>query len=132
MQKRICFFLILILLAAALPTVALADGLTEVVIDIKPCKEPNTLNVNQPSLLPVAIYGGLTVDEASLTLQGVPIAEWVYKSGYLLAKFDAQAVISAIGPVNNGDVILLTLEGALDDETPIIGYDEVVILKRSR
>lgn len=100
-------------------------------IDIKPDKTTNVLNVNQPSLLPVAVfYGVYAVDEASIKLEGVPAASWLYRYDYLLVKFDSQQVITTLGPVSNGDVIELTLTGNLEGGAPFVGYDDVVILKR--
>ena len=48
----------------------------------------------------------------------------------LTLKFDAQAVVAALGEVNDGDCIVLKLEGALTNGTPIIGEDVVRILEK--
>lgn len=124
------FGLLVLLFGAALPV--LASDTTEVTIDIKPCKDPNVLNVNVIGWLPVAIYNK-DVDPATVKLDGVQAEEeWFDRGAYLLFKFDAAAVIDTFGDVNNGDVLTLTLTGELNDGTPIIGYDDVVILKRGK
>ena len=51
----------------------------------------------------------------------------------LVLKFDAQAVVEAIGEVNGGDCLVLTLTGSLLEEfngTPIEGEDVIIIIKR--
>jgi len=124
--------ILITLLGLGLP-IALADDTLELTIDIKPCKDPNVLNVNQPGWLPVAIYeNGYTVDPETVELNGVSVLEWKYKEGYLLVKFDATTVIATFDEVNNGDVLTLTLTGELDDGTPFVGYDDVVILKKGK
>ena len=125
----VVFSLMVLLFGAALPV--LASG-TEVTIDIKPCKDPNVLNVNVIGWLPVAIYKE-DVDPATVKLEGVQAEEdWFDRGDYLLFKFNAAAVIDTFGDVNNGDELKLTLTGELNDGTPIIGYDDVVILKRGK
>lgn len=107
-----------------------AGDILEVVIDIQPCKEPNIVSFNKPTFLPVAIYGNYEFNEASLKLQDVAVSEWVYKSGYLLAKFDSTAVVATLGSVKDGDVFTLTLSGQLEDGNYFVGYDDIVIRKR--
>ena len=125
----VVFSLMVLLFGVALPV--LASG-TEVTIDIKPCKDPNVLNVNVIGWLPVAIYKE-DVDPATVKLEGVQAEEdWFDRGDYLLFKFNAAAVIDTFGDINNGDELTLTLTGELNDGTPIIGYDDVVILKRGK
>lgn len=50
----------------------------------------------------------------------------------LTLKFDAQAVAAALGPVNDGDIILLLVVGELMDGTPIKGVDVIAILKKGK
>jgi hypothetical protein len=55
--------------------------------------------------------------------------------GYLdlMIKFDSQEVVAALGDVNDGDCIMVTLTASLKEEfgsSPIIGEDVVVILKK--
>ena len=131
-------------------------------VDIKPMSCPNPLNVNMKGVLSVAILGTedldvTEIDPATITLEGVPplrlsledVAtpfepfmgkedaydcneEW--GDGYLdlVLKFDAQEVIGALGVVNDGDVLVLSLTGELLDGTPIMGEDVIVILKKGR
>ena len=53
----------------------------------------------------------------------------------LTLKFKAQEVVAALGGVNDGDVLVLTLMGNLKEEhggTQIMGEDVVVILKKGK
>ena len=52
--------------------------------------------------------------------------------GYLdlTLKFKTQEIVEAIGEVNDGDVLPMTLTGVLEDETPIEGTDCVWIVGR--
>jgi hypothetical protein len=115
--------------------------------------------------LPVAIVGTedfdvTQVDPASVQLAGVvplryaledvatPFEPFTGKEdaldcteegpdGYLdlTLKFDTQEIVEAIGEVEDGEVIVLTLTGNLQEEfggTPIKGEDVVVILKKGK
>lgn len=137
-KKLLIGLLVALLLAlAGGSAAALAEEVAVLTIDIKPCKEPNVLNVNQPGELPVAIYAGdgIVLNEinvAAVTLEGVPAISSKIKGDYLLVKFDPQAVIAVLGDVSNGQVITLTLNGVTFGGTLFTGQDEVVILKRVR
>jgi hypothetical protein len=48
----------------------------------------------------------------------------------LVFHFGTQAVVAAIGPVSDGDVLILSLTGNLYDGTPIVGEDVVKIIKK--
>ena len=48
----------------------------------------------------------------------------------LTLKFDRQAVVAALGPVNDGDVIVVKITGELLDDTPFEGEDVIVIEKK--
>jgi len=52
----------------------------------------------------------------------------------LTLKFSTQAIVQAIGVdnVNDGDCLVLTLTGKLEDDTPIIGEDVLRILKKGK
>lgn len=128
----------------------------EVAVDIKPTNCPNPLNVKSKGVLPVAILGSgdfdvTTIDPASIVLEGVPAIRSNFEDvatpvtdgnececteegpdGYLdlTLKFETQAIVEAIGNVNDGDVLPLTLEGVLLEEfteTPIRGEDCIVV-----
>ncbi len=135
-RKKIAFgsilTMLILLLGIGLPAAAAQDA-TEVTIDIKPCKDPNVLNVNVIGWLPVAIYE-VDVDPETVELEGVPTEEWKWREDYLywLVKFPAEDVIDTFPPAKDGDVLELTLEGQLEDGTAIVGYDDVIILKRGR
>ena len=128
-------------------------------VDIKPTSCPNPVNVKSTGVLPVAILGSEVfdvnqIDIASLEILGVqpirssiedvaaPVTEealpedclctTVGPDGYpdLTLKFDSQQIIEAIGPVEDGEMIILTLTGLLQDETVIEGTDCVLIKKK--
>jgi hypothetical protein len=128
-------------------------------IDIKPVSCPNPLNVDSKGILTVAILGSEdfeanTVDIASVRLEGVgavrsssedvatPVADGnecdcnvTGPDGLtdLVLKFETGEVVEAIGDVNEGDELALTLEGVLSDSgTMIEGTDCVVIRGRHR
>ena len=127
----------LMALAILFVVAAPAWAQTTVSIDIKPCKEPDVLNVNVIGWLPVAIYGNEAiqledVDPASVTLMGVPTTEWFLRGDYLLVKFDAAAVIDELGQVSNGEVVTLFLEGLTVEGEAFTGEDQVTILKRGK
>jgi len=132
-----------------------------VCIDIKPQSCPNPLNVTSKGVLPVAILGSEEfdvneIDPNSLEILGVsPLRSSVEDVAALVAeealpedclcttegpdgfmdlslKFDTQAIIEAIGEVEDGEMIILTLTGSLLDGTPIQGTDCVLILKKGK
>jgi hypothetical protein len=136
-----------------------------IAVDIKPTSCPNPLNVQSNGVLPVAIVGTESldvtqVDPGTIMLVGVGPLRCNYEDvvtpyypligketqfycteegpdGYLdlTLKFDKQEVVEAIGEVNDGDVIVLTLTGNLLEEhggTPIIGEDIIIIRKKGR
>ena len=132
-----------------------------VYIDIKPQSCPNPLNVKSKGMLSVAILGSAVfdvndIDIASIEILGVrlvrssmedvatPVAEESLPEdclcttegpdGYmdLTLKFDKQAIVEAIGEVEDEDYVILTLTGFLKDGTPIEGTDCVRILKKGR
>ena len=137
----------------------------EVPVDIKPQSCPNPLNVESKSVLPVAILGTeefdvTTVDPALVLLEGVAPLRWAMEDvatpfepftgkeacddcttegadGYLdlTFKFDKQAIVDALGEVEDGECVVLHLTGNLKDEsggTAIVGEDVVRILKKGK
>jgi hypothetical protein len=128
-------------------------------VDIKPTFCPNPLNVKSKGVLPVAVLGSdlfdiNDIDPNSLEILGVqpikkscediatPQNENVFPEDCLCTnegpdghldlflKFDTQAIVEAIGEVEDGDYILLKLNGFLTDGTPIEGTDCIVILNK--
>ncbi|MHC4482445.1 MAG: hypothetical protein ACYSW4_02730 [Planctomycetota bacterium] len=123
-------------------------------IDIKPQSCPNPLNAYSKGMFPVAILGSESfdvsnVDIASIRLAGVapirssledvatPVAggsECVCHTagpdGYtdLTVKFETPAIVNALGELNEGDVLPLTLTGILQDGCSIGGTDCVVVV----
>ncbi len=130
------------------------DTMIKVALDIKPSSWPNPLNVKSNGVLPVAIPGTcdfdiLKVNPKTLKLEGVSLKRFDYEDVCtyndqskgpdglldLTMKFDKQAIVSAIGPVNDGQIVVLTLTGNLYDDyggTPIEGIDVVLILKKGK
>ena len=148
----------LLTLEKAVPSFEIA-----VPVDIKPTSCRNPFNVGQGGVTPVAILGtgdfdASHVDPASVMLAGVAPLRWAYEDvatpfepyigkvdpfdcttegpdGFmdLTLKFKSQELVTAIGAVADGDVLVLTLTGNLLEEyggTPIIGEDVIVILKK--
>jgi len=127
-------------------------GAIEVNVDIKPMSWPNPLNVNSMGVLPVAILGTedfdvTQIDPATILLEGVAPLRWAVEDvgtpGDPLAgpdgimdlslKFDTQAIVAALGAVNDGDEMVLQLTGNLKPEfdgTSIVGEDVVRIIKK--
>ena len=126
-------------------------------VDIKPGSCPNPLNIKDKGVLSVAILGlddfdVFTIDVASISLEGVNPIRSSYEDvatpapdtgdvcgctiegpdGYidLVLKFNAQDIVAALGEVNDGDELELTLTGVLADETPIEGKDCVLIISK--
>jgi hypothetical protein len=127
----------------------------DVFIDIKPGSCPNPLNTGSKGVLPVAALGMADfdvreIDVSSVTLEGVEPLRWNYEDvatpfpgelcdcwtegpdGYddLTLKFDNQEILDALGEVQDGDKIELTLTGNLLDGTEMTGSDCVVIIDR--
>ena len=127
----------------------------EVDLDIKPGTCPNSCNLKAKGVLPAAILGTAdfdvsTIDPATVQLEGVSPLRWHWKDvgtpldgepcdcyelegdGYvdLTLKFDPEEIMAALGPVSDGDEIVLTLTGQLVDGVPIEGQDCIVILDR--
>ena len=135
---------------------------TVVAVDIKPGGCPNPVNTKSSGVLPVAILGTedvnvLDIVPTSIRLAGVeplrdsledvaaPVSDSndcnCIKAGPdgfldLTLKFETQAIVEAIGDVNDGDILTLPLTGVLYDpipfETPIEGADCILIKGKYR
>jgi N-acetylneuraminic acid mutarotase len=134
------------------------ESFISLVFDIKPQSCPNPLNVKSKGKIPVAILGMsdfdvLDVDPATVLFEGVSPIRWAIEDvtkpvaggeqcdcttdgpdGFddLTLKFDTQELIAALGSVNNGDELILTITGNLSDGTPIEGSDCVIIKAKSK
>ena len=131
--------------------------ITELAIDIKPGSCPNPLNVNSKGVLPVAILGTevldvIDIDVASISLEGVAPIRFDYEDvatpfegdlcdchelgpdGYfdLTLKFDTQEIVAALGDVEDGEYLPLTLSVTLVDGTVIEGSDCIRIIKKGK
>jgi len=129
--RRLSLFSIVLALClgVAITAVQAADVIE---IDIKPCKDPNILSVNEIGWLPVAIPYEYGVDPGTTALADVLVTSWVEKEEYLLVKFNAGDVIANLGSVQDGDKLTLVLTGKTYDSISIVGYDEVIIRLRGR
>jgi hypothetical protein len=123
-----------------------------VLVDVKPMSWPNPLNVKDRGVLSVAILGTgdfdvSRIDPAAILLEGVPPLRWTLEDvgtpadplaepdGLmdLSLKFNAQEIVSALGDVDDRDVVVLHLTGNLKPEfggRPIFGEDVVLIIKK--
>jgi len=131
-----------------------APPVIPVSLDIKPTSCPNPFNMGSKGVLPTAILGTedfdvMTIDPASVRLEGIAPIRWEYKDvsrpvyprydscdctpdggdGYmdLTLKFDHQAIASALGTVQPGEVIRVTLTAMTVDGIEIEGKDCIVI-----
>lgn len=133
--------------------------LIPVALDIKPGSCPNPFNVTAKGVLPAAILGTMDfdvgeVDPASVALEGIPALRWSMEdvatpfAGDLVdryscteegpdgmtdltLKFDRQALLAAMGPVVDGEEVLLTLTGQTVGGVPIAGRDIIFIIDNS-
>ena len=136
-----------------------------VAVDIKPGSCPNPLNVKENGVVSVAIAGtadrnALSIDPASIRLEGVAPLRWSLEdvtTPYLpllgkktardcntlggdgrldlVLKFDAPALVAALGAVADGQVLVLQLTGNLKPEfggTAIRGEDVMIIINKTK
>ena len=155
-MKRLLTICAVVAFVLALSGVAQALEVSEVSIDIEPNSCPNPLNVGSRGVLPVAILGSedfdvTSIDVATIRLAGVAPIRSSYEDvntpvidgeececttedpdGYLdlTLKFKTQDIVAALGEVVDGETLVLTLTGVLNDQTPIVGTDCVVINKK--
>ncbi|MBL7093340.1 PD40 domain-containing protein [candidate division KSB1 bacterium] len=131
----------------------------QIALDIKPGSYPNPLNVKSKGVLPVAILGAQDfavndINISSIELEGVAPTRYSFEDvgtsdidlenpchattqgadGFmdLSLKFDTQEIVSALGVVEDGEEIVFTVTGELNDGTPIKGNDCVVILVKGK
>jgi hypothetical protein len=134
-----------------------AAPITELEIDIKPGSCPNPLNVKSQGVLPVAVLGTevldvIDIDVATVSLAGVAPIRFDYEDvatpfegdlcdcheagsdGYLdlTLKFDTQEIVTALGDVEDGEDLPLTLIVTLVDGTVIEGSDCIRIIKKGK
>jgi|GEM_PF-1373456 len=132
----------------------------KVAVDVKPTSCPNPLNTNDNGVLPVAILGTptfdiSTVDPATVNILGVAPIRWAVEDvaapylpfvgklncnecttlgpdGFkdLTFKFDAAAIVKALGPVVDNQCIVLPIRGKTLDGVRIVGEDVVLIKKK--
>ncbi len=126
--------------------------------DIHPTSWPNPINTNSRGLVPTAILGTenfdvTTVDPESLLLEGVSPITWSIEDvtgpaegegdcndteegpdGYadLTLKYDTKELVTALGEVNNGDEMILTITGNLLDGTQVVKANDCIIIKANK
>ena len=135
------------------------DDVIPVPFDIKPQNCRNPLNVKSGGVMPAAILGTedldvTQIDSTTIKLVGVSPLRWNVEDvatpfepytgkedaydcttegsdsyNDLTMKFKKKEIVEAIGDVNDGDVLILTVNAQLFDGTAIVGEDIVVILK---
>ena len=132
-------------------------------VDIRPWSCVNPLNVRSRGVLPVAILGSEVFDVRDidtrtirLSSDGTELEVWPIRGRYedvsasfegelydcqgtpdgledLILKFRTQDVVRAIGKVNHGEEVVLTITGTLVDQiTEFEGTDSVKIIKRRK
>jgi hypothetical protein len=123
----------------------------QVVVDIAPGFCPNVVNTTQGGVIQVAIVGTASLNvsniiPASVTLNGVlnttnfiddVAVPFVYTHGCpkkkldgrpdLVVEFDVNTLVASLGTVKNGQVRVLTVNGALLDGTTFEGQDRIKI-----
>ena len=132
----------------------------DLAVDIKPQSCPNPLNVSSKGVLPVAILGTENFDVAevdidTVLLEGVaPLRSKLEDvatpfdgelvDAYscteegpdglvdLTLKFDKQEIVAALGDVEDGDVLILTLTASLLSGNAVSGKDIVIIRKKGK
>jgi hypothetical protein len=135
----------------------LVSGQIEAIVDIKPGSCPNPLNVKSKGVLPVAVLGTevldvIDIDVATVRLAGIAPIRFDYEDvatpfegelcdcheegpdGYfdLTLKFDTQEIVTALGAVEDGDYLPLTLLVTLVDGTVLEGSDCIRIIKKGK
>jgi len=124
-----------------------SSGVIEVTIDIKPGSDPNSINLGEHGLLPVAILGSAdfdveTIDPTTIEIEGVTLAargskkapklacsvEYVNDDVYedMMIFFDVQLLVTE-GVLTAGTTEL-SITANLKDGTPIEGTDSVNIV----
>ena len=153
MKKFIVISIVLLMIAGfVITSSALACEFT---MDIKPQSCPNPLNVKSKGVLPVAIiawegFDVTEIDPMTIELVGVAPLRWDWEDvatpsvleecttagpdGWLdlTLKFDNQEVVAALGTVEDGDVICLTLTFELLDGRLIEDFDFIIIIKKGK
>ena len=129
---------------------SLCEGVVEVLIDIKPGSDPNSVNTKKKGRLPVAIlttdeFDAATVDAATITIgdgegDDTPVA--ARKNGTLMAEledvdddgdldmilhFETQAIVAA-GDLHEGTTSLI-VNGVTLDDVALTGTDAVRVVK---
>jgi len=138
------------------------ECIINVPLDIKPTSCPNPVNLKSKGVLPVAILGTedfdvAEIDPVTVLLEGVAPLRWALEDvatpyepytgkedcmdcdeygpdGYndLTFKFDKEEIIAALGEVEDGDCLVLTIQGELFDGISIYGEDVIKVLKKGK
>jgi hypothetical protein len=129
--------------------VGICEDELEVKIDIKPGSDPNSINLDEKGLLPVAIWGSASldvndIDPSSVKLAGIDIAQRgsskAPKAAYSLedvngdgrldfiAHFDMEEMVSAEPPAITDAMSYLIISGKLKDGRGFSGSDSIRIV----
>ncbi|MHC4913286.1 MAG: hypothetical protein ACYTE5_09840 [Planctomycetota bacterium] len=130
--------------------------LPSIFVDIKPGSCPNPLNVKSKGVLPLAVLGTENLDVlddiAYVTLEGVEPLMGDYEDvatpfegelcdchelgpdGFLdlVLHFDTQEIVTALGDVDDEDLLALTVEVTMEDGTVIEASDCIRVLKKGK
>jgi len=136
-----------------------APSTITIAIDIKPQFCPNPLNTKSKGVLQVAILGSDELDVSSINPQSVSLAgvspiRWGIEDvstpimerqdecdcttdgadGFddLTLKFKTQEIVAAIGSVNNGKEVVLTITAELFDGTLLEGEDCIIVKSKGK
>lgn len=118
-------------------------GVREAAIDIKPMSWPNPVNVKSKGVVPVGVMGSevfdaTTIDPMSVTLAGVMPVKWSISDadydGYMdmVFHFDTQTLVAALGPVADGDEVMLPMMGMMSSGDWFYGSDMIRILVKGK
>lgn len=118
-------------------------GVREASVDIKPMSWPNPVNVKSKGVVPVAVLGSemfdaTTIDPMTVSLAGVMPTKWSVSDanydGYMdmVFHFDTQTLVGALGPVADGDEMMLSMMGMLSDGNWFYGSDMIRVLVKGK
>ena len=126
--------------------------------DIHPTSWPNPINTKSGGVVPAAILGTesfdvTTIDPSTVLFEGVSPVTWAFEDvtmpatgqgecndteegpdGFvdLTLKFDTKELVAALGEVNDGDALTLTISGSLLNGQSLEADDCVIIITKGK